>query len=607
MKTFKKTLALFLATLMIVSACAAYSVFATTNDGGSETVPASEPEAQSEGNTGTATQGWAPDEYGVYHITCLDDFKAFNENATSANGFYKDHTIKLETDLDMSQANWQWKSQSGFRGQFDGGNHTIKNLDVSGYMFSSAAVNAVFKDVKFIGGTVTAVSGVAATIVREVTGGHKVTFENVYVENTIKSVEGTNNTLAAALILRASNTTAGTDSASTAGTVIIKDCEVKSTIDVNAGAVGGFVGALYNAKDNVSISGSVFSGEIKSTGAGCAGFVGFTYGALSIKTSVYGGTISTSGSDVGGFVGRTYANAPTVTLEDCVSTGSIGNNGNYSSLVIGRVITNSSATLTRCVVLGKEGNTSATGWGNLFSKVGGTVTATDCYVVTNNGTGCGSHNGGFANLTITYGGVAIESPSKDSIKKLADSNGSILTAANFKAVCPELAAAGWVVTTTEVTYTDGGLKVPEILPATVATMLGRTLATSPVNAEQWHVKDNGDTVDVRFIGTIKEDADHLAKYDNVGIKITVTEGGTTLINAKKYNSTAVYTSMYTDVQDVDTIIAEDGTYLFSANMRGFKKDATYEVTFIAYATYNGVDILDYDGATTITVVNGAIV
>ncbi|MBQ8817971.1 MAG: hypothetical protein IJZ83_05285 [Clostridia bacterium] len=555
MKTFKKTLALFLATLMIVSAFAAYSVFATTNE--NEPAVASVPAAQNEGNTGTKTENWAEEtREGVtaFYIDNLDDFKAFHDDSQT-NNWYTGKKVILNADLDMTQASWSWTRVASFRGTLDGQGHTI-NLNLTDSMYTNAAVNATFQNLKVTG---TASGTQFAIFVFQPLGNHTVNFKNIYINMTIN---GSSNV--AAFVCRQNNAGAK---------VHIENCVNESTISTTAYSAGGFV-ATVEAGATVEIINSVFAGSITGTDSGSGGFIG------------------------------KVANASTVTMTDCAFTGNATGMKKYSSPMIGYM--QGGASLTRCVVLAKEPSTAnlAVGYyGALFYSVnnvsGGTVcsvTATDCYAAVNAHPTYGKH--GQDKNTITA-----------DITTIANSEGSILTAANFKALCPELAANKWVVTTKTVTYgTD--LTIPEILPATVATMLGRTvISESPVNAEQWHVKDNGDTVDVRFIGSIKEDAAHLAAYDNVGIKITVTLKGTedeVLIDAKKYNSTAVYTSMYTDVDGVDAIIAEDGTYLFGANMRGFKKDSTYEVTFTAYATYNGVDIYDYDGATTITVENGAI-
>ena len=547
MKTFKKALALFLATLMIVSAFAAYSVFATTNDG-DEPAPASEPEAQSE--------EWAEETRGgvtAFYIDDAADFTAFCDNA-EANGYYDGKTVKVTANISVSSC-----QVSNFKGTLDGatenGNATI-TLNLTGALFATAE-NATFKNINFAGTVDGGSAAGVAAIVSTLAANSSVEFFNV-----------------------------------------LADVEVSTT----GNYVAGFVANVRNTGIEITIEDCVSSCEISGGSASYgnpAGFVSYVgKGTVTIKRSVFTGSISSSATDCGGFVAR--SNGGSVILEDCVYAGQM-NSGNYSSPLVARVQT--SATLTRCVVLGKEGTTTATGYGTLFSAVNGTINATDCYVVANNGASYFSYNNRTDNITIKYGDETVTT-SPESIKKLADSNGATLTAANFKGLCPELAANGWVVTTNTVTYANGRT-VPEILPATVATMLGRTLATSPVNAEQWHVKDNGDTLDIRFIGSIKEDAAHLAKYDNVGMMIVVKEGDTELVN-KQYNAKAVYTSMYTDVAGVEPIIAGEDTYLYTVDMRGFNKDSSYTVTFVAFATYNGVNILDYDGATTITVVSGEI-
>ena len=636
MKAFKKTLALFLATLMIVSAFSLYSVFAVTN--GDDAVPesgmvttntptllggtatASEPVPMS--NTGTATANWAEEtRNGVtaFYVDDLDDFKAFHDNS-EANAWYTNKTVYITDDLDMTQASWTWTKVASFRGTLDGQGNTL-NLRLTDSMYANAALNATFKNLK-VTGTATGTS--FAVFVFQPMTDHTVNFKNIDIEMTVTGtgplgvfVARPNNGGVTINIDNCTNRCTVTGTAYGVGGYVAR-AEVGSVINITnsvfegtvtanktgttAANGGGFVGEIHTNGGTIDIENCVFSGTVESTGA-CGGFVGAVQGesSVTIDKSASIGTIKGDGGGKGGFIGRVY-NESTAILTDCVFTGDASAMPDYSSAVVGYI--QGAATLTRCVSLGKETTLARnTHYGAVFYSVNAAtneapskaVTAIDCYAAVN---AYAAHNRHSTDVNTVTADVTT----------IANSEGSSLSAANFKAVCPELAANGWVATTNTVTYADG-LTVPEILPATVATMLGRTVAASPVNAEQWHVKDNGETVDVRFIGSIKEDEAFLAKYDNVGIQITVVLKDTEdqiLIDAKKYNSTSVYTTVNTDASGVPAFVAEDGTYLFTANMRGFLKSATYEVTFVAFATYGGVDIFDYDGATTVTVTNGAI-
>jgi len=203
MKSFKKTLALFLATLMIVSAFAAYSVFATTNE--NEPAAASEPAAQDEGNTGTKTANWKAvdtddDEVGdTFYITCLDDFKAFHDDA-AANNYYAGKTVKLTKSLNMNDASWSWTRVGYFSGVFDGQNNTIENLTTTSGMFQYTSagteadrVEVEIKNVSFVGGGVITTSPAANTaFFISVPGSYNdIKFYNVHVD---VSVTGTTST-----------------------------------------------------------------------------------------------------------------------------------------------------------------------------------------------------------------------------------------------------------------------------------------------------------------------------------------------------------------------------------------------------------------------------
>ena len=588
MKAFKKTLALFLATLMIVSAFSLYSVFAVTN--GDDAVPesgmvttntptllggtatASEPVPMS--NTGAATANWAEEtRNGVtaFYVDDLDDFKAFHDNS-EANNWYTNKTVYITDDLDMNQASWTWERVEEFNGTLNGatenGNATV-TLNSSNALFRYSTGSTI-QNINFSGKVETTGDNLAVIFFQPYAHS-TLNFKNILIDVDITGISNVG-----AFVSRLNG-------------------PVDST------------GKVFEGDVTIFIENCVSDCDIVNTGNNTGGFVAYveSNASITIKNSAFTGSINGAGY-TGGFVGR--ANKGTVDMTDCVFTGVIEKAGSYSSSMISCV--QGSANLNRCVSLGMDPASGVNGYGALFFALrnqtwSGNITVEDCYAATDTYNAYAKHATADTKgtLTIKYGGVAV-----DDVKTVATKDGVALTTANFKAVCPELAANGWVATTNTVTYADG-LTVPEILPATVATMLGRTVAASPVNAEQWHVKDNGETVDVRFIGSIKEDEAFLAKYDNVGIQITVVLKDTedqTLIDAKEYNSTSVYTTVNTDASGVPAFVAEDGTYLFTANMRGFLKSATYEVTFVAFATYGGVDIFDYDGATTVTVTNGAI-
>lgn len=554
MKTFKKTLALFLATLMIVSAFAAYSVFATTNE--NEPAAASEPVAQAE--TVTPSTDFEEETRGgvtAYYVDSLADFLAYN-NALKADdtaGTYTDwygKTIILTTDIDM--AGYTWSQAATFRGILDGQGHTIKNLDLKTAtgMFGNTG-NSTIKNISFINVTSTATHpGVFA---RDALAAAVTNFENVYIDATI--TPGTTSIYAGGFLGQVAN-----------GTLNFNKCVSNVTITAgiasNGGGVGGFVGWSSNGA-KVTMTDCVFTGDISNTSApqGVGAFMGGIRGLL--------------------------------TLNRCVSLGKVDRDSNYA----GTLVTLANPTLA----------------------LDGTIGINDCYVAQDSGVAIDALTANeFHSVSIAYGNDApytLASGTKLSDKvdemdskivKIGTSTGATLNASNFHRLCTVLLANGWVMTNQTVTY-GTGLTVPEIMPATVATMLKRTTVETGnlVNAEKWHIKDNGDTLDIRFIGSIKEDAEHLANYDNVGMMIVVKEGDTELVN-KQYNAKAVYTSMYTDVDGVEPIIAGEDTYLYTVDMRGFNKDSSYTVTFVAFATYNGVNILDYDGATTITITSGEI-
>ena len=577
MKNFRKTLAIFLAILTVVSAFTAYSVFATTTETGDTPAPAAEPAPVAEtGNTGTATSGWAEEtRNGVtaYYVDDLDDFKAFHDNS-SANSWYNKKTVYLTADLDMTKATWAWTSVASFRGTLDGQGHTI-NLALTDSMWNNAAVNATFKNLKLTGTAIsTTPNDNFAPIVFQSFTDHTMNFENIYMNMTISGTTNVGGFVSRANVKGSK--------------VNIKNCVNESTINYASSTAGGFVGTV-EAGAVVTIKNSVFAGSINNTGTAGKRFGGFV------------GMVGRNGVDA---KGNPYTEG-TVVMEDCVYTGAMTKVNEECAAMVGGVSGN--LEMTRCVALVKDTTKIAdtvTDYSAFFTTRDPDTVDTNSYHV--NLTDCyyagdlGAYNtvkNTLHTITIKYNGVAATS-----VKALTD-----LTVSNFKAVCPALAAKDWVVTDKTVSY-GADLAVPEILPSSLAKALGSTtLSASPVDASEWFVKNNGETVAIRFLGTIKEDAAHIGAYDSVGMKMTVTLKGdedTVLISDKKYYSNSVYEALTLDGHFVK---AEDGEYVFGISMGGFRTNSTYEVTFISFATYGGVDIYDYDGATTISVVNGAIV
>lgn len=110
-------------------------------------------------------------------------------------------TVKLSTDLyladgyvwtPISPYDSQWNSNGGFKGTFDGQNHTIYNMNVTGAnatgrgyrlgLFGEVGNGAVFKNLTVEGMNVYAGNTSAGAICAQVSG--SVTFENITVRNT---------------------------------------------------------------------------------------------------------------------------------------------------------------------------------------------------------------------------------------------------------------------------------------------------------------------------------------------------------------------------------------------------------------------------------------
>lgn len=96
-----------------------------------------------------------------YVVSNLEEFKAFRDDVNSGNN-YSGKYIKLGADIDLNNEEWtpigygKWEQEfnsKAFRGNFDGGNHTIKNLkiitdtDYSSGLFSLAGENSYMRNI----------------------------------------------------------------------------------------------------------------------------------------------------------------------------------------------------------------------------------------------------------------------------------------------------------------------------------------------------------------------------------------------------------------------------------------------------------------------------
>ena len=284
--------------------------------------------------------------------------------ADEVNSGNTDINIILDKDIDLTNTKWTpigTDHSNSYTGTFDGGNHTISGLTVTG-SDEYAGLFGCIDD----GGTV----------------------KNVVLENVqIASDDQYANVGGVAGYSRGN----------------IENCSVSGSVSGNSNSNGTYnsVGGVVGYQWGGSITGCSSAATVKGTG-GVGGVVGQTnYGAtLTACYSTDNVTLESNGSDnyyAGGVVG---SNGASCTLTACYATGNVTGTGTGTgSIYVGGVTgSNDSGTLTACyhakeTVSGPDGATGGVTGRNFKDSMldGGIITA--CYWQNNQKQGIGSNSG----------------------------------------------------------------------------------------------------------------------------------------------------------------------------------------------------------------------
>lgn len=544
MKNFKKITALFLALLMIASTAVAITI----------TSSAANP---------TPDSTWYDANAETLYIDNLEDLYAMLEvgkaDGTNNAPDFEGQTIVLRADLDMAGLTWDHGGNFDFAGTLDGQGHAIKNFTfnvTAAYgFFDYVRGDGAVKNISFtnVNGTAAAYCGIIsrATGYEGTNGG--VLFENVYVSGTVLPTTNTSNNKTFSI--------GGFVGQHGSYVVTFRNCV--SDVDVATGATGrfgGFIG-IGNAGNSATFEDCAYIGDISAAPSHSGCFVAMTSGTTGTKV---------------------------FTLTRCVVLGNYNtvSHGAYTSF---NGATNASYTLTDCFMTRTNGrvlNSGGVTTGAISVKLGDAAALTIA-----NGT------------TITNGKTGIEAYYAENGGFLTDGDTINFTADNFGQKYPALAKAGWVVTNETVEYVEGKT-VPKIMPASVATMIGKTTLTAPNATSYLQIKNNADgKYDVRFIGAVN--VDDLKAFDTVGFSVIVKMGGT-VIMTETVETKAVYTSIKADGVDV-TAEALGADYLNVLQIAGFKADNKYDITVLSFAKRtDGTTVYDYAGALEVTVQNAAV-
>ena len=224
----------------------------------------------------------------TWHIANLDQLKEF-QSAVNGGNTFDGQTVVLDVGIDMASVeNWQPignASEKKFAGTFDGQNHTISGLKITGGSYVGLfgyLGAATVQNVALVGANVSGVKRVGA-LVGQIAG-----------NATIKNCS-----------LDATSSVAGSDS-NTGGLI--------------GEASGSIVVTLENLTNNAPVT-NTESGTSRAAGILCQATSG---ASVTLKNCVNKGTITTNGGYAGGIVSAKQGGASLV-FDGCSNTGTLAN------------------------------------------------------------------------------------------------------------------------------------------------------------------------------------------------------------------------------------------------------------------------------------------
>ena len=245
----------------------------------------------------------------TWHIANLDQLKEF-QSAVNGGNTFDGQTVVLDVDIDMASVeNWTPvgnASEKKFAGTFDGQNHTISGLKITGGSYVGLfgyLGAATVQNVALVGANVSGVKRVGA-LVGQIAG-----------NATIKNCS-----------LDATSSVAGSDS-NTGGLI--------------GEASGSIVVTLENLTNNAPVK-NTESGTSRAAGILCQATSG---ASVTLKNCVNKGTITTKGGYVGGIVSAKQGGASLV-FDGCSNTGTLANGTKGTGALLAWSCNGSSVTIS---------------------------------------------------------------------------------------------------------------------------------------------------------------------------------------------------------------------------------------------------------------------
>lgn len=349
--------------------------------------------------TGVKKGKGSPDD--PYIITNEEEFDAIR-NLLENNVIT---CFRLDADLDMKDYT-SWKPFNGenaaFGIQFDGNNHVIRNMKLSGntkWLSIFGVLHGTVKDLTIENPELTnsyaAPSGILCAWAGNSDGSLSATIENVHIKNGKATMTNATNYFGG-MMGNAVNSK-------------ILNCSYDGSVERAGGTEDTYcpVGGLIGWTDfDVIIEGCSTSGTLKCTnGRSCGGVIGYAKSIITVSSCSSSMSITTGGDCAGGICGWTnggdFSKCHSTCTIDCGVTKA-GTNTSYTGGIAAHIST--SANFTDCSFVG-----SITAKGNLVGGIAGQVNAGTgtfrrCYV-----------NADLKSATSNVGGITSRTKDKEGV------------------------------------------------------------------------------------------------------------------------------------------------------------------------------------------------
>lgn len=301
---------------------------------------------------------------GNIEIYDIEDLQKF-QNLVNEGNTYKDYTVKLMNDIDLSSIcgenieNWKpigdyyTNKDLCFEGTFEGNNYTISNIyinasDLEYQGFFGEVKNGSIKNLT-ISGNIKA-KKICGGIVGGIINAQSETIENCTNNVNVETMTGNGASGVVAYIYVSKN-------------ISINNCVNNGNTKSAGTSAGGIVGVLWdekssdNEKSNVTISNCINNGTIETTqscSGGILGVIGYTK-EVKIENCNNKKDIKANTSDSGGILGVAEYYSE-VNIKNSSNSGNITSKTYYAGGIVGTVTRNSNIKIEKAY---NEGNIRA--------------------------------------------------------------------------------------------------------------------------------------------------------------------------------------------------------------------------------------------------------